>query len=85
MCKINNTVCLILTLFFVVDVFMFKSCAHPFEGEEELADIKTLGQMYVCEEAQCRTQLDMATKFAHKASEINVQFTKAVAHYTNCA
>lgn len=41
--------------------------------------------MHVCEEAHCKMQFDVAAKFAHKASEINVQFTKAVAHYTHCA
>lgn len=46
----------------IMQVFRCKSCFFPFEGEGELADIKILGQMYVCEEAQCKTQLDVATK-----------------------
>lgn len=41
--------------------------------------------MFVCGDTQTKTLLHVATKFIHKASEIIVQFIKAVAHYTNCA
>lgn len=41
------------------------------------------GQMYVVQEA--KTQHDAAAQCAHGASEIYVQFIKAVAHHANCA